>query len=203
MTHGLEWVTQHARYRRSLNAETLRRELGRQKGECTWCGEAVERGRRTWCSGRCVTAFRRQCDPQYVADQVKRWTTRGRWRELRCESCGHDLNARRQAFEWMQRRLRWLTYPIGHDPQDHRRIVRHRLTKKQERRRVILESMLYRARYDRRFAGLDQWELDHVVPVCEGGGCCGPEGLRVLCLACHRVETKKLAGRRARARVAG
>lgn len=195
VTHGREWVEQHARYRRSLNASTLRRELGRQKGECTWCGGPVGRGRQTWCSDRCVKEFRRQCDPQYVSDQIKRWIKRGRWRELRCESCGHDLNARQEVLRWMERRLRWLSIPVGRNP------YRHRLSKKQERRRVILESMLYRAQYDRRFAKLDRWELDHVAPVCEGGGCCGPEGLRVLCVACHRGETKKLAGRRARARV--
>jgi len=44
------------------------------------------------------------------------------------------------------------------------------------------------------------WEADHIVPVVEGGGGCGLDGLRTLCLACHRRETAALAGRRAKQR---
>jgi hypothetical protein len=39
-------------------------------------------------------------------------------------------------------------------------------------------------------------EVDHIVPVCEGGGLCGPDGLRLLCGVCHELATTKLAGRR-------
>jgi 5-methylcytosine-specific restriction endonuclease McrA len=44
------------------------------------------------------------------------------------------------------------------------------------------------------------WQADHVVPVAEGGGSCGLDGLRTLCTACHKAETRALAGRLARAR---
>jgi 5-methylcytosine-specific restriction endonuclease McrA len=44
------------------------------------------------------------------------------------------------------------------------------------------------------------WEMDHIVPVVEGGGGCGLGNLRTLCLACHRAETAELARRRARKR---
>jgi 5-methylcytosine-specific restriction endonuclease McrA len=40
------------------------------------------------------------------------------------------------------------------------------------------------------------WESDHIVPVVEGGGECGLEGLRTLCWRCHRAETAALAKRR-------
>jgi 5-methylcytosine-specific restriction endonuclease McrA len=46
------------------------------------------------------------------------------------------------------------------------------------------------------------WEMDHIVPVIEGGGSCGLENLRTLCWACHRKETAALAARRAEARKA-
>lgn len=49
-------------------------------------------------------------------------------------------------------------------------------------------------------AAVPQWEMDHVIPVIEGGGECGLEGLRSLCIPCHRIETTKLAARRADAR---
>ena len=47
------------------------------------------------------------------------------------------------------------------------------------------------------------WEMDHTVPVAEGGGSCGLENLRTLCCACHRKATAALAARRAEARRAG
>jgi len=40
------------------------------------------------------------------------------------------------------------------------------------------------------------WEVDHIVPVVEGGGSCGLENLRTLCWECHRKATRELALRR-------
>lgn len=39
------------------------------------------------------------------------------------------------------------------------------------------------------------WQADHIVPVSEGGGACGLENYRTLCVPCHRKATKKLACR--------
>ena len=39
------------------------------------------------------------------------------------------------------------------------------------------------------------WEMDHIQPVAEGGGSCGLENLRTLCIPCHRVETAQLRAR--------
>src|SRR5262249_14520909 len=36
------------------------------------------------------------------------------------------------------------------------------------------------------------WDADHIVPVCQGGGECGLDNVRTLCLACHRRETERL-----------
>lgn len=44
------------------------------------------------------------------------------------------------------------------------------------------------------------WEMDHTIPVVEGGGACGLENLRTLCWACHREQTTQLAKRRAERR---
>ena len=37
------------------------------------------------------------------------------------------------------------------------------------------------------------WDADHIVPVKEGGGLCGLDNLRTLCIKCHKNETKLLA----------
>lgn len=44
------------------------------------------------------------------------------------------------------------------------------------------------------------WDIDHVLPVVEGGGDCGLENLRSLCIPCHRKVTAELARKRAEAR---
>jgi len=43
----------------------------------------------------------------------------------------------------------------------------------------------------------DLWHADHILPVCEGGGLCGLENMRTLCVLCHRDESSLLAGVRA------
>jgi len=34
------------------------------------------------------------------------------------------------------------------------------------------------------------WDADHIVPVKDGGGQCGMENLRTLCIMCHKNVTK-------------
>lgn len=46
------------------------------------------------------------------------------------------------------------------------------------------------------------WEVDHIVPVVEGGGSCGLENLRTLCWECHKRATRELQIRRGKVRAA-
>lgn len=39
------------------------------------------------------------------------------------------------------------------------------------------------------------WDADHIIPVAEGGGECGLDNLRTVCLACHRAVTRLLRER--------
>ncbi len=41
------------------------------------------------------------------------------------------------------------------------------------------------------------WEADHIIPVSEGGGCCGLDNFQTLCVPCHKKESALLAKRRA------
>lgn len=47
---------------------------------------------------------------------------------------------------------------------------------------------------------LSLWDMDHTRPVAGGGGACGLDNLRTLCLPCHGRKTAREAGERARAR---
>jgi 5-methylcytosine-specific restriction endonuclease McrA len=81
-------------------ADKLRLQLGRQQGQCTWCGKPVSGRRRTWCSDECVTAFLIQHSWPYVRRAV----------ELRdggvCCRCGTDTVRLRQFVRRMQSRDR-------------------------------------------------------------------------------------------------
>jgi 5-methylcytosine-specific restriction protein A len=50
-------------------------------------------------------------------------------------------------------------------------------------------------------ASSDWWDADHIVPVIEGGGACGPENYRTLCIPCHQQVTRELHSRAKRRRV--
>lgn len=42
---------------------------------------------------------------------------------------------------------------------------------------------------------LGRWEMDHIIPVSEGGGLCGLDGYRTLCPPCHGKESGQLRKR--------
>lgn len=47
----------------------------------------------------------------------------------------------------------------------------------------------------------DWWDADHITPVIEGGGECGLDNYRTLCIPCHKKVTKELHARMKRKRV--
>ena len=57
------------------------------------------------------------------------------------------------------------------------------------------DSVIWKFLSENNFTGNRSWEIHHVIPVEEGGGCCGLENLITLCWRCHlnrhgsKVET--------------
>jgi len=146
------------------------------KGVCRWCGAAVPRGRRSWCGARCVDEY---------LDR-----TPGRLRQLVlerdrgvCAVCGRDCERLRERLERLLGRLR--------DRYRADSVRSWRCRRLFERLRVV-DSGMWSARH--------LWEADHIVPVVEGGGGCGVDGMRTLCRVCHRHVTAELARRRAQSR---
>ena len=39
------------------------------------------------------------------------------------------------------------------------------------------------------------WDADHIIPVVKGGGQCGLDNLRTLCIKCHKKVTKELVSK--------
>jgi hypothetical protein len=42
------------------------------------------------------------------------------------------------------------------------------------------------------------WQMDHIIAVDHGGGACGMENLRTLCIACHHQVTARQAANRSK-----
>jgi 5-methylcytosine-specific restriction protein A len=176
------------RFVRFLAKGALPRVLDEQgRRLCSWCRTPLDRRTIGWCSDECAEEF---------------------WVRL----------SRSHVIELVQRRDQGVCAMCGLDGEQVRRIV-DRLRERSERRRLRSgedrePSDLDAARWQRvreELAGrgygvVDRWhtprlwEADHVVPVIEGGGCCGLENYRTLCIPCHRAETRRLRGRMRRQR---
>lgn len=153
---------------RSVDAWTLRRELGRQKGECTWCGGPVKKPRLYWCSQACVDAH--QVRTPAVARLVHK-----RDNGI-CATCGVDTDRMSRLSRLIRSGVYHKGRQVGGDYHSYKALWDH----------------WQRLGFDRG----PLWQADHILPVCEGGGLCGLSGFRTLCTVCHKAETKALAKRR-------
>lgn len=154
---------------RSLNASMLRVLLDRKKKQCTWCGSEVKKPRLNWCGDKCLEEFNMRCSPQSQAREVIE-----RDKGI-CSICNRDINQQMELFKsaWEEELKK---FPSLHSSD----------------RWKAHDSM------ERKFGGIrGVWmEVDHILPVIEGGGLCGLDNLRLLCAVCHKGETRKLAKRR-------
>lgn len=149
------------------------------KGVCRGCGGGVPKKRKNWCSDACVTsALVRKGDPAIVRREVFR-------RDVGvCAQCGLDC----------AQVGRLLDYLVGVG-----RYWRAHISAEDRAQRSAARLFVWRTVFGGQKVR-HLWEADHVVPVVEGGGGCGLDGYRTLCLLCHQKETAALAKRRAIAR---
>lgn len=181
--HAIQWIELEGRFLRSISANRLRSVLKRAERHCTWCGKPVTGRRLTWCGQGCVVAYQNRCQPATLRRAV--------WERDHgiCQLCGRDvtlLNRYGQrdisSARAFYRQFGVCSNPsIGQKPNAAMRACGCPIC---------------------RLLVLSAWEMDHKVPVVEGGGLCDISGLRLLCGICHRGETNALAARRAAARAA-
>ncbi len=159
------------------------------------CGREVQPPRRTAFSDECVSEYARHNDPTTIRRIVL-----ARDRAV-CSLCGVDteLQARvrrdtRELYRWLCRRHAEDLFRQG-ELMDH---TTHRLAVAWGSVHWAAERLLAQWMQELGWEETTQhhWEADHIIPVVEGGGGCGPEGYRTLCLPCHHLQTKALAGRR-------
>lgn len=142
----------------------------------------VVKGRCRVCGTDKLEPYRQTTCSKACADRIKIlcWPSEQRLRVQNrdhgvCDSCGCDTKKLKRIMRWA--RLGWLAEAN------------------------VLESI----GFGRCIGRVSFWDMDHRVPVSEGGGVTPDStvddvlaNLRTLCLACHKDATKDLAGRRAR-----
>jgi len=157
---------------------------------CRQCNEECPGKRRTFCSSACVDAWKERTDPAFQRRKV--WERDGGI----CQQCRLDVGA-------LEDRLKKIAEALGArmgwgSPMARKLNALYRARRVQ---RLLARFGGDRAFHDHRPAlTRSLWEMDHIVPVVEGGGSCGLDNLRVLCRPCHVAETRELARRRAEQR---
>lgn len=138
---------------------------------CRQCGQEVPKGRRSFCGDACVEAWVVKTNPTRMRAVVFKRD------QGVCAICGLDTVkwAEDRSREWRTLNQSGLT---GYDLSQARESFRRQYP-------VFFTS---RTSY---------WDADHIVPVVEGGGECGIENIRTLCVPCHKQVTAQLAARRA------
>lgn len=141
---------------------------------CRFCGGVCPGKRTAWCSQACVDEFFLTChDPTAIENYITE-----RDKEV-CQVCGLDLKRFVKDFletplDKIEQRL-WRLEGF---------VSKEKLSQFEPNLRGCQKILAELTR--RRL-----WEIDHKVPVHQGGGLCPLDQLSTLCLPCHKKKTQR------------
>ena len=142
---------------------------------CRLCGVGLSGRRTSYCSDACSDEWQISSDPGFARSKV-------RYRDCGiCAICG--LDTARLARFWGVTAIKHYLYRSPN-----RELYQSVMAAWRRMRKASLGAEYRRTGY---------WDMDHIKPVILGGGGCGLDNLRTLCIPCHKKETAKLAARRA------
>jgi len=139
---------------------------------CRWCNKDTGSKRKTFCSPECIHEHKLRSSPSYVRTQVF----------LRdngiCAECRVDTKTLEFALDVVLQRCLDLQR-LKPNQQFNGELVRG-----------LIKHCLGAEFGSRRAHGY--WDADHIKPVCHGGGECGLDNYRTLCILCHKKATAEL-----------
>lgn len=163
---------------------------------CRWCrGPITEKRRRTFCSDDCVHEHKIRSDPGYVRSQVFK-----RDHGI-CAECGLDTEAMFKALQpLIAGPSQWFRYHNAPMAGMAYHAARRQGIGEETGIDIILLSAMEAVADRLRITSWKTltrslWQADHIVPVAEGGGQCGLDGYRTLCIGCHTSATQALRAR--------
>lgn len=122
-----------------------------------------------WCEGDVLPPKRTMCSPE----------------------CVHEILIRtnnRYMREFIYNRDKGICSMCNIDT---KKIAKTALSLEGDERKQYLKEYkitLKRKIWKRKFGG-GLWDADHIVAVKDGGGCCGADNIRTLCISCHKTRT--------------
>lgn len=166
---------------------------------CRQCQTETKPPRKTFCSDKCVDLWMVRTGSK-MAQFIKK-----RDKGI-CAICGLDCEALKKELRALEKHYPHTPYPYP-DATDYepngvsltegyrRRYAEHAAAEKQRRleHREVVKA--FKEKHGIPPTRTRFWDIDHILPVVEGGGSCDPSNLRVLCLKCHKQETSKLRAR--------
>jgi 5-methylcytosine-specific restriction protein A len=178
---------------------------------CRWCGQQVG-GRIYWCSDKCVSDYQIASGKGGTIQAHVQKRDQGV-----CAGCGVDTMKLEEVIRKLYDRgvrgnFPWHPRTWGEAPELYNARIKRRDLQRTKYRVWLrrIQTKYPWAFYRHRVCGdsctplsRNLWEADHIVPVVEGGGACGLENFRTLCLPCHKAETKALRKRLAKNQKAG
>ena len=173
------------RFRRSLRGADIPPGPKGHDGKrtCRWCGGP---SLAYSCSPGCAQEVEFRIFPQALARAVF-----GRDRGI-CALCGVDTQHAKRLVCLVECLVRNRFSRWRHEDFRETSGRRERFARTVER--ALVDQIRERLNWPK-WRPAKEWEADHVVPVAEGGGGCGLDGVRTLCRACHGRETGALRRR--------
>ncbi|KAL7563289.1 hypothetical protein ACA910_016649 [Epithemia clementina (nom. ined.)] len=144
---------------------------------CSWCGNTLSRGHQkadaVYCTQECAEEGRLRRGGKFASKQIR--TAVFALEGGKCTLCGIDAHTLYEQILCLQpaERLNRLLDANWKLPRTGKRV----------------ENLLQNPKEG------DFWQVDHIQAVAEGGGSCGLDNLRTLCVPCHQRETEKLRSR--------
>jgi len=158
-----------SRERRTLGVYSRKRPLG-PNGEkiCYNCGGLLPKGRPFNCSAKCSEEWRCKTSPSHL-----RYVLHERDKGV-CAICGIDTDALKKEYATFRDANKYGNF---WNAKKDKWLNAHGIP------------------WSRATGNL--WDADHITPVIEGGGECGLDNFRTLCIPCHKQVTAELRGRMA------